>query len=98
MTGNRGTEAEQLVDSADGADQATSNPDQGEGGWNQARRLELSVLSVSSGANDTATSPLIDTSFVPSAAGRGARSIPWFRAAGGQCTALYSGEPGLRGQ
>jgi len=42
--------------------------------------------------------PLIDTSRIPSAAGRGARSIPGFPAAASKCTAIYSGELGVRGQ
>jgi hypothetical protein len=46
----------------------------------------------------TPNGPLIDTSRIPSAAGRGARSIPGFRAAASKCTAIYSGELGLRGQ
>jgi hypothetical protein len=46
----------------------------------------------------TPTGPLIDTSRIPSAAGRGARSIPGFRAAAAKCTAIYSGELGLRSQ
>ena len=46
----------------------------------------------------TPNGPLIDTSRIPSAAGRGARSIPGFRAAASKCTAIYSGELGVRGQ
>ncbi len=46
----------------------------------------------------TPNGPLIDTSRIPSAAGRGARSIPGFDAAAHKCTAIYSGELGLRGQ
>ena len=46
----------------------------------------------------TPNGPLIDTSRIPSAAGRGARSIPGFPAAASKCTAIYSGELGLRGQ
>jgi hypothetical protein len=44
----------------------------------------------------TPNGPLIDTSRMPSAAGRGARSIPGFQAAATECTAIYSGELGLR--
>jgi hypothetical protein len=44
----------------------------------------------------TPNGPLIDTSRIPSAAGRGARSIPGFSAAAKECTAVYSGELGLR--
>jgi hypothetical protein len=46
----------------------------------------------------TPNGPLIDTSRIPSAAGRGARSIPGFPAAASKCTAIYSGELGVRGQ
>jgi hypothetical protein len=46
----------------------------------------------------TPNGPVIDTSRIPSAAGRGARSIPGFPAAASKCTAIYSGELGLRGQ
>jgi hypothetical protein len=46
----------------------------------------------------TPTGPLIDTSAIPSAAGRGARSIPGFQAAAHKCTTAYSGQLGLRGQ
>jgi hypothetical protein len=42
--------------------------------------------------------PLIDTSRIPSAAGKGARSIPGFQAAAHKCSAIYSSELGLRGQ
>ena len=45
----------------------------------------------------TPNGPLIDTSRIPSAAGRGARSIPGFQAAAGRCTAVYSGALGLPG-
>jgi hypothetical protein len=44
----------------------------------------------------TPNGPLIDTNRIPSAAGRGARSIPGFSAAVKKCTAAYSGELGLR--
>jgi hypothetical protein len=46
----------------------------------------------------TPNGPLIDTNRIPSAAGRGARSLPGFHAAANKCTAIYSGELGLRGQ
>ncbi len=41
--------------------------------------------------------PLIDTTRIPSAAGRGARSIPGFTAATEKCGAKYSRELGLKG-
>ena len=46
----------------------------------------------------TPTGPLVDTNRIPSAAGRGARSIPGLQAAAHRCTGIYSGELGLRGQ
>lgn len=46
----------------------------------------------------TPNGPLIDTSRIPSLAGRGARSDPALTAAAHKCTAIYSGELGLRGQ
>jgi hypothetical protein len=45
----------------------------------------------------TPNGPLIDTARIPSAAGRGAQSIPGFTAAAKKCTAAYSGELGFRG-
>lgn len=46
----------------------------------------------------TPDSPLIDTTRIPSAAGRGARDIPGFTAATRKCGAMYSRDLGLRGQ
>jgi hypothetical protein len=46
----------------------------------------------------TPDGPLIDTNRIPSAAGRGALSIPGFRAATDTCGAIYAGELGLRGR
>ena len=43
----------------------------------------------------TANGPLIDTNRIPSAAGRGAQSIPGLRAAAKKCSAIYSGQLGL---
>jgi hypothetical protein len=42
--------------------------------------------------------PVIDTSRIPSAAGKDARSIPGFQPAADNCPAIYSGELGLRGR
>ena len=124
MTGICRPEAEQLVASAEGVDEAISNPERGEGGCHPARRLELSVGTGGEGCINTATNlenavkfaewmrdnggkdfpdsapdrPLIDTSRIPSAAGRGAHSIPGFRAAADRCTALYSSALGLQGK
>ena len=107
MTGNCRPESEQLVASAQGAEEATSTPERGEGGCHPARRLELSVGTGGSRGDNTATDlekavkfapcardhgmkdfpdptskePLVDTSRIPSAAGRGARSISGFQAA-----------------
>jgi hypothetical protein len=44
----------------------------------------------------TPNSPLIDTNRIPSATGRGARSIPGFTAATDKCGARYSRELGLK--
>ena len=46
----------------------------------------------------TPNAPLIDTTRIPSAAGRGARSIPGFTAATQKCGAKFSRELGLKGQ
>jgi hypothetical protein len=46
----------------------------------------------------TPDGPLIDTTRIPSAAGKGARSIPGFTAATQRCTGIYSGALGLKGQ
>jgi hypothetical protein len=46
----------------------------------------------------TPSGPIIDTSRIPSAAGRGAHSIPGFGAAAAKCTAIYSGELGVQRQ
>jgi hypothetical protein len=45
----------------------------------------------------TPDGPLIDTTRIPSAAGRGARSIPGFEATRQKCGARYSRELGLKG-
>jgi hypothetical protein len=46
----------------------------------------------------TPNAPLIDTTRIPSAAGRGARSIPGFTAATQKCGVKFSRELGLKGQ
>jgi hypothetical protein len=46
----------------------------------------------------TPNSPLIDTTRIRSAAGRGARSIPGLQPAAHKCTGIYAGELGLRGR
>jgi hypothetical protein len=46
----------------------------------------------------TPNGALIDTNRIPSAAGRGALSIPGFQAAADKCTGIYSGQLGLRVQ
>ena len=43
----------------------------------------------------TANGPLIDTSRIPSMAGKSPRSDPGFSAANNKCSALYSGQMGL---
>jgi len=68
----------------------------------QEAALEFAQCMRANGVPDfpdpTPNGPLIDTSRIPSAAGRGARSIPGFPAAASKCTAIYSGELGVRGQ
>jgi len=54
VTGNCRPEAEQLVASAEGAEEATSNPERSKGGCRPARRLELSVGAGGRGGNTTA--------------------------------------------
>lgn len=65
----------------------------------QEVRLEFAQCMRDNGVEDfpdpTEDGPLIDTTRIPSAAGRGARSIPGFQAAVDTCTDVYSGELGL---
>lgn len=46
----------------------------------------------------TRDGPLVDTNQIPSAAGRGARSIPGFQAAMDKCSGIYAGKLGLKPQ
>lgn len=68
----------------------------------QAAALKFAQCMRENGVPDfpdpTPSGPLIDTSRIPSAAGRGARSIPGFQAAAKKCTASYAAQLGLRGQ
>jgi hypothetical protein len=68
----------------------------------QEVRLEFAQCMRDNGVEDfpdpAPNGPLIDTTRIPSAAGRGARSIPGFDAAADTCTDVFSGELGLRGQ
>lgn len=68
----------------------------------QAAALKFAQCMRENGVPDfpdpTPNGPLIDTSRIPSAAGRGAQSIPGLRAAAAKCTAIYSGDLGLRGR
>jgi hypothetical protein len=68
----------------------------------QEVRLEFAQCMRDNGVQDfpdpAPDGPLIDTTRIPSAAGRGARSIPGFQAAVDKCTDVYSGELGLGGQ
>jgi hypothetical protein len=65
----------------------------------QQSALEFAQCMRDNGVRDfpdpTPDSPLIDTTRIPSAAGRGARSIPGFVAATQKCSAAFSGELGL---
>jgi hypothetical protein len=68
----------------------------------QRARLEFAQCMRDNGVEDfpdpAPNGPLIDTTRIPSAAGRGARSIPGFDAAAETCTDVYSGELGLGDQ
>jgi hypothetical protein len=124
VTGNCRTEAEQLVASAEGVEEGTSNPDQGDSGCHPPHGPEPSVCIGGSGANNTVTGvekaemfgqcardnemkdllnpvsnePFVDTSRIPSAAGRGVRGHSGFQAGADTCTAIDAGELGLRVQ
>ncbi len=66
----------------------------------QAAALKFAQCVRANGVPDfpdpTPNSPLIDTNRIPSARGRGALSIPGFRAATDKCSAIYSGQMGVR--
>jgi hypothetical protein len=66
----------------------------------QEVRLQFAQCMRDNGVEDfpdpTADGPLIDTTRIPSAAGRGALSIPGFQAATEKCGDIYSGELWLR--
>ena len=68
----------------------------------QAYALKFAQCMRDNGVKDfpdpTPDGALIDTNRIPSAAGRGARSIPGFQAAVQKCSAIYSGELGLKRQ
>jgi hypothetical protein len=68
----------------------------------QEVRLEFAQCMRDNGVEDfpdpAEDGPLIDTTRIPSAAGRGALSIPGFQAATDKCSEVYSGELGLGGQ
>jgi hypothetical protein len=68
----------------------------------QAAALKFAQCMRGNGVPDfpdpTPNGPLIDTTRIPSAAGRGARSIPGFEAAAHRCTGIYAGELGLPGR
>ena len=124
MTGTCGPEAEQLVASAEGGGEATSDLERGKrwlppssglelsggtgggGGSITAIDLEKAVkfaqCASDSGMEDcpdpTSHGPLVETSRIPSAAGRGARSMSGFHAAADRCTAIDAGKLGLRVQ
>lgn len=65
-----------------------------------SQRLEFAGCMRDNGVKDfpdpTRDGPLIDTNRIPSAAGRGARSIPGFQAAIGKCRDALSGALGRR--
>jgi hypothetical protein len=66
----------------------------------QEVRLQFAQCMRDNGVEDfpdpTADGPLIDTTRIPSAAGRGALEIPGFQAATEKCGDAFSGELGLR--
>jgi hypothetical protein len=68
----------------------------------QEERLAFAQCMRDNGVEDfpdpTEDGPLIDTTRIPSAAGRGARSIPGFDAAAQTCGDAFSDELGLGGQ
>jgi hypothetical protein len=102
VTRNRRPEAEQLVVSANRAQEATSNWEQGGYSCHPARRLELSAGTGSDdGVKDfpdaTADGLLGDPSRIPAAAGRGAPRIARFQAEADKCTAIYSSALGVQG-
>jgi hypothetical protein len=72
------------------------------GAKEQQSALEFAQCMRDNGVRDfpdpTPNAPLIDTTRIPSAAGRGARSIPGFTAATQKCTGVYSGALGLKGR
>jgi hypothetical protein len=65
----------------------------------QAYALKFAQCMRDNGVKDfpdpTPDGALIDTNRIPSAAGRGARSIPGFDAAAHRCAAVYAGKLGL---
>jgi hypothetical protein len=95
VTGARRPEAEQLIASANRAQETTFHAEQGGDSCHPARRRELSART---GSNDivkdfpdpTADGQLIDASRIAGAAGRAARSIPGFQAAADKCIAISS--------
>jgi hypothetical protein len=66
----------------------------------QKHALEFAQCMRDNGIKDfpdpTRDGPVIDTTRIPSAAGRGARSIPGFQAAMQKCTAVNSGQLGVK--
>jgi hypothetical protein len=68
----------------------------------QETALEFAQCMRDNGIKDfpdpTRDGPLIDTTRIPSAAGRGALSIPGFTAAQEKCGVIFGGKLGLRGR
>ncbi len=75
MTGNCRPESEQLVASAEGAEEAMSNPERGEGGCGPARRFEPSLGTGGSGDN-TATDLETAVKFAQWARDNGMKDFP----------------------
>jgi hypothetical protein len=76
VTGNTWPEAEQLVASAVGAEEATSNPKRSKGACNSARRLELSVGTGGNGCNNTGSNLEKAVNFAECMRNKGRKDFP----------------------
>jgi hypothetical protein len=76
VTGDCRPEAEQFVASAEGAGEATSNPEQGEVACHPTRRLDLFIGIGGNGRNSTATNLEMAVNFSPCMRNQGGRDFP----------------------
>jgi hypothetical protein len=76
MTTNCRTEAEQLVASADGDQEATPNPERGEGDCRPTRRFELSVGTGRNGGGNTDTDSEKAVNFAQCSSDSGLKDFP----------------------